>query len=138
MQATNLLVVDEPKDWKIPVESVTIIAARDYLSPEAAANFRNARVFNLCHSYAYQSLGYYVSLLAEARGHHAIPSVATLRDFRSVAIARTFGEEIDEAIQKALKREEGNEFLMSIFFGQTLDRAHAQLGGSFTASFPRP
>ena len=138
MQATNLLVVDEPKDWKIPVESVTIIAARDYLSPEAAANFRNARVFNLCHSYAYQSLGYYVSLLAEARGHHAIPSVATLRDFRSVAIARTFGEEIDEAIQKALKREEGNEFSMSIFFGQTLDRAHAQLGGQLYRLFPSP
>lgn len=138
MQAVNLLVVDDPRDWKIPVESVNVISARDYLAPQSATSHRSARVFNLCHSYAYQSLGYYVSLLAEARGHHAIPSVATLRDFRSVAIARTFGEEIDETIQSALKRESAGEFTMSIYFGQTLERAHARLGAQLYRLFPAP
>ncbi len=135
---TSLLVVDEPGDWKIPVESVTILSARDYLSPEKGPAHRCARVFNLCHSYAYQSLGYYVSLLSEARGQHAIPSVATLRDFRSVAIARTFGAEIGEVIQSALKREPGEEFSMSIYFGQTLDKAQARLAAELYKLFPAP
>jgi len=135
---TNLLVVDDLRDWKFPVDGVEILTARDYLSPEAQSLPGSARVFNLSRSYAYQSLGYYVSLLAEARGHHAIPSVATLRDFRSLPIARTFGMEIDETIGSALKKEPGTEFTLSIYFGQTLDRAHAKLGAQLYRLFPAP
>ncbi|MCB1231772.1 MAG: RimK family protein [Verrucomicrobiae bacterium] len=138
MQTSNLLVVDDPDDWKIPVDTVTIVSAREYLSPENSTLRRCPRVFNLCHSYSYQSLGYYVSLLAEARGQHAIPSVATLRDFRSVAMARAFGAEIEEVIQGALKREAGDEFHMSIYFGQTLERAHARLAAQLYKLFPTP
>lgn len=138
MQMTNLLVVDDPRDWQFPVEDLEIATARDYLAPQASATQRSARVFNLCNSYAYQSLGYYVSLLAEARGHHAIPSVATLRDFRSFPIARTFGQEIDETIETALKKETDTEFTLPIYFGQTLQRAHAKLAAQLYRLFPAP
>ncbi|MBK9976181.1 MAG: RimK-like ATPgrasp N-terminal domain-containing protein [Planctomycetes bacterium] len=33
------------------------------------------KVFNLCRYYSYQSLAYYVSLLAEARGHRRCPTL---------------------------------------------------------------
>lgn len=138
MQMTNLLVVDDPQDWRFPVEEVEIVTARDYLAPETSPTHRSARVFNLCSSYAYQSLGYYVSLLAEARGHHAIPSVATLRDFRSFPIARTFGQEIDETIETALKKEAATEFTLPIYFGQTLERAHGKLAAQLYRLFPAP
>lgn len=134
----NFLVVDEPARWELPLADVTILSAREYLTPQAPQLYRNARIFNLCGSYHYQSLGYYVSLLAEARGHHAIPSVATLQDFRSISIARSYGEEIDESIQISLKKETGDEFTLSIYFGQTLDGNHTKLSSAIYRLFPAP
>ena len=37
-----------------------------------------AKIINLSRSYAYQSKGYYASLLAEARGHRIVPTVETM------------------------------------------------------------
>ena len=138
MPTPNLLVVTNTSHWNLPLESVEVISARQYLSPDTVQQYPGARVFNLCRSYSYQSLGYYVSLLAEARGHRSIPSVGTLRDFRSQAIARSLGDEIDETIQNTLKKEDKAEFTLEIFFGQTLDRAHAQLGTQLYRLFPSP
>jgi glutathione synthase/RimK-type ligase-like ATP-grasp enzyme len=134
----NFLVVDDAARWPLPFGEAEIISARDYLSPQAGAGCRSVRVFNLCDSYAYQSLGYYVSLLAEARGQHAIPSVATLRDFRSLAIARSFGEEIQETIESTLRKLKEDDFTLSIYFGQTLDRTHGKLGVQIYQLFPAP
>ncbi|MFT4589930.1 MAG: glutathione synthase/RimK-type ligase-like ATP-grasp enzyme [Candidatus Binatia bacterium] len=138
MPSATLLVVDDPRHWRFPSEGVEIRSARDYLSTASSAQTAGARVFNLCDSYAYQSLGYYVSLLAEARGDRAIPSVATLRDFRSTAIARAFSAEIENTIRKSLKTETGNEFTLSIYFGQTLDKNHEKLGAQLYRLFPAP
>jgi glutathione synthase/RimK-type ligase-like ATP-grasp enzyme len=138
MPVTNLLVVDNPARWKLQLDGVEIIAARAYLSPESTPQHTEARVFNLCRSYAYQSIGYYVSLLAEARGHRALPSVATLRDFRSMAIARSLGLDIDEVIQAALKDQPGPKFELEIYFGQTLERRLARLGSQIYRLFPTP
>lgn len=132
------LVVDDVSRGVFPSGDAEVIAAREYLSPQAGVAHRSVRVFNLCDSYAYQSLGYYVSLLAEARGQHAIPSVATLRDFRSLAIARSLGEEIEETIETTLRKVEGDDFTLSIYFGQTLDRAHGKLGARIYRLFPAP
>ncbi|MFP4540344.1 MAG: RimK family protein, partial [Opitutales bacterium] len=138
MPTPNLLVVNTPARWKLPVDTVEVVSARDYLAPDFTRRFPQARVFNLCRSYAYQSLGYYVSLLAEARGHRAIPAVATLRDFRSAPIARSMGEEISEVIQGALKGVEGTKFELDVYFGQTLARAHQRLGAQIYRLFPAP
>lgn len=134
----NVLVVDDPARWQLSVEGGEIVSSRDYLAPQGATSYRSVRIFNLCGSYDYQSLGYYVSLLAEARGHHAIPSVATLRDFRSFAIAQSMGEEIDEIIQATLKKELASEFVFPIYFGQTLEKAHAKLAAKIYRLFPSP
>lgn len=138
MPTRNLLVVNNPANWKIPLDSVDILSAREYLSPDSPQRGTDARVFNLCRSYAYQSLGYYVSLLAEARGQRAIPSVSTLRDFGSTGIARSLGEEIDEHIQSALRHREENEFTLAVYFGQTIDPAISRLAARLYRFFPAP
>lgn len=135
---TNLLIVDDASGWQFPFGDAVILTASEYLTPESTNLSRNLRVFNLCDSYAYQSLGYYVSLLAEARGQHAIPSVATLKDFRSLAIARSFGEEFEEIIESSLKKEPETDFTLSIYFGQTLEKAHGKLGAQIYRFFPAP
>ena len=70
-----LFVVNNPDRWPINLPEVEVVAARSYLTDPAYFTLRNCKVYNLLRSYAYQSLGYYVSLLAEARGHKPMPRI---------------------------------------------------------------
>ncbi|MES1927063.1 RimK family protein [Salinisphaera sp. T31B1] len=77
--AEPIVVVESLKDWKAERQPVRLVEADEYLSDPAFAE-RGLHVINLCRSTRYQSLGYYCSLLAEARGHRVVSSVATLQD----------------------------------------------------------
>ncbi len=55
-----LIVVDNPSEWSLQIPGVSVVAARAYLTDPAYAEGRSVKVFNLCRSYRYQSLGYYV------------------------------------------------------------------------------
>ena len=74
----KLIVVEKPESWKISLEDVDVISPDKYLSDEGYQSIKNLKVLNLCKSYQYQSEGYYVSLLAEARGHKVLPGVSTI------------------------------------------------------------
>ena len=76
-----LLIVDNPKRWPLTIPGVEVISSGDYLTLRRYSDMRAAKVFNLCRSYRYQSLGYYVSLLAEARGSAA--AIRTRADIRT-------------------------------------------------------
>ena len=66
---TALLVVDHPEHWPLSIPAAEVIGADDYLRERRFRELKQARVYNLCDSYGYQTAGYYVSLLATARGH---------------------------------------------------------------------
>src|SRR5512136_61665 len=95
----NLIVVNNPKDWTFQIQGVELVSARSYLSDETYSQMRYARVFNLCKSYRYQSIGYYVSLLAAARGHKPLPSISTIQDLKSPTLVRIVDDDLDELIQ---------------------------------------
>jgi len=71
-----LLVMNNPRDWPLKMRGVEIVPARAYLAESRFSELRGVRVFNLCRSYRYQSIGYYVSLLAAARGHRPLAADA--------------------------------------------------------------
>src|SRR5690606_39927782 len=98
-----LLVVDHPKSWPLHIPDVSVVAARTYLTDPTYSDDRTAKVFNLCKSYRYQTVGYYVSLLATARGHKPLPDVNTIQDLKSQTVIRTLSEDIDEQVQQTLK-----------------------------------
>src|SRR5690606_40388342 len=98
-----LLVVDNPKNWPLHIPDVSVVAAHTYLTDPTCSDDRTAKVFNLCKSYRYQTVGYYVSLLAAARGHKPLPDINTIQDLKSQTVIRTLSEDIDEEIQHALK-----------------------------------
>ncbi|RJS91386.1 RimK family protein [Salinisphaera sp. Q1T1-3] len=77
--AEPIIVVESRRDWTSEATPVAMVLADDYLSDPKYGD-DEFRVINLCRSLRYQSLGYYVSLLAEARGHRVLPSVTTLAD----------------------------------------------------------
>ncbi len=137
----TIIVVDNPKDFVLDVSNVKVISARNYLSDGSLQARRRLKVFNLCKSYRYQSVGYYVSLLAEARGHRPLPSVATIQDMKLQTLIRLTSEELDELIQKTLSTMPSNEVELHIYFGRSVysmyERLAIQLFNLFQAPFLR-
>jgi glutathione synthase/RimK-type ligase-like ATP-grasp enzyme len=115
-----LIVVNNPRDWPLDIPGVTVLPARAYLTEPVYGEDRGARVFNLCKSYHYQSLGYYVSLLAEARGHKPLPRVNTIEDLQSQNLVRLLTEGLDEPIQRSLAPIKSDTFDLSIYFGRNV------------------
>lgn len=132
------LVVNKPENWNIPLENVEIVSAREYLTDPRYARLKNARIFNLCKDYSYQSKGYYVSLLAEARGHMAIPTVKNLVDLREPKLVKIVSDEFDDLIQKSLKAIKSSEFTLSIYFGQNVAQKYKELSAMFHRHFQIP
>ncbi len=140
--ATFLIVVEQLKDWHSDFPQQTVITARDYLScPEKYRN-RGLRVINLCRSYRYLSIGYYCSLLGEARRHRMLPSIQTITDLSSKAIYSLNVEDLDQHIQKAMKRHrlglDTDRFELMILFGQSEDPELQEIGRQIFDLFPAP
>ncbi|GAB2769113.1 RimK family protein [Salinimicrobium soli] len=132
------LVVNKPEHWNISLENLKVISAREYLTNPQFAKHKNARIFNLCKDYSYQSKGYYVSLLAEARGHMAIPTVKNLVDLREPKLVKIVSDEFDDLIQKSLKAIKSPEFTLSIYFGQNVAQKYRELSAMFHRHFQIP
>ncbi len=133
-----LFVVNNPKDWPLEIPGVTVVPARSYLTDAQYFEDRSAKVFNLCRSYKYQSAGYYVSLLAAARGQHPLPSLSTIQDLRSPGVARLLSEDLEELMQRTLKPLQVAEFSMNIFFGRCGDSAYDTLAWNLFGIFETP
>jgi glutathione synthase/RimK-type ligase-like ATP-grasp enzyme len=136
-----LIVVNNPDEWPLEVPEVQVVAARDYLLRSHFAELDNAKVFNCCRSYRYQSTGYYVSLVAAARGHKPIPNISTIQDMKSQTVVRLMSDELDGLIQETLADIRSKRFTLSIYFGKNLasryDALSAQLFKLFQAPFVR-
>ena len=124
---SNLIVVNNPRDWPPGIPGVTVVPARAYLTDPAFGGDRMARVFNLCKSYRYQTLGYYVSLLAEARCHKPLPRINTIEDLQSQNMVRLLTEGLDDLIQKSLAPIKPDTFELDICFGRNAANRHEQL-----------
>lgn len=132
------LVVNNPKDWHLHIPKVEVISAKSYLTDSRYSTIRYAKVFNLCRSYRYQSIGYYVSLLAEARGHKPLPSVQTIQDLKSPTMTKIVSEELDDIIQQSLKHIHGDKFVLSIYFGKNMAKVHDRLCSHLFKEFQAP
>src|SRR5262245_58430948 len=122
-----LIVVSNPRDWPLEIPGVEVISGRAYLTDPAYSGMRGAKVFNLCRSYRYQSIGYYVSLLAEARGHKPLPNVTTIQDLKSASMIRFVSDDLDEMIQKSLAPIQSERFVLSSYFGRNLAKRYDRL-----------
>ncbi|MDZ7764463.1 MAG: RimK-like ATPgrasp N-terminal domain-containing protein [Melioribacteraceae bacterium] len=134
----SFVVVNNPRDWNFNIDNVEVISAKSYLTESNFAEIKSARVFNLCRSYRYQATGYYVSLLAEARGHRSFPNVSTIQDIKTQSIVRIISDDLEELIQKSLVKIKSKEFVLSIYFGQNMahqyDKLTSQLYNLFSGS----
>jgi glutathione synthase/RimK-type ligase-like ATP-grasp enzyme/uncharacterized protein YbcV (DUF1398 family) len=133
-----LVVVNNPKDFSIEIEGVEVVTARAYLSDPTFQQIKSARVFNLCRSFRYQHTGYYISLLATARGHKVIPDITTIQDTKTQSIIRIKSEELDELIQRTLAGIKSKEYEFDIYFGKAIAREYQVLATQLFHHFPAP
>ena len=123
----KIIVINHPQRWILDVPGVDVISPKEYLENETYAKMKNARVFNLCYDYAYQTRGYYVSLLAEARGQKVIPSVKNILDLKAHAIVKSISEAQDELIQKTFRHIRSSEYVLSVYFGRNFSPQYDKL-----------
>ena len=116
----SIVVINKPKDWKFQIQDVEVVSAKAYLTDLKYSEISNLRVYNLCQSYRYQGIGYYVSLLAEARGHRSFPNITTIQDLKSQSIVRIISDELDKRIQSSFSRIRSNRFDLNIYFGKSV------------------
>jgi glutathione synthase/RimK-type ligase-like ATP-grasp enzyme len=134
----TLLVVERPERWSLELPGTEVVSARQYLTDRTFAESRRVTVFNVCRVYGYQRPGYYVSLLAAARGHRALPSVDTLQAFGVAPLARLTSEELDVLIQRSLGPLRSRTFELSIYFGRNVARRYDRLCKALFDLFPAP
>jgi glutathione synthase/RimK-type ligase-like ATP-grasp enzyme len=116
---TTLVVVNHPRDWPFDIAGMQVVTAGEYLGDPAYGDNPSARVLNLCPTDRYQGRGYYVSLLAEARGHRPLPEVKTLGDLQSSEppqglVPARFGDQL----QRALSANGESTFALDAYFGR--------------------
>jgi len=115
----KLIVVENPDHWQFNLEEVEVITPAKYIAGEVYQQTKGLKVINLCKSYQYQSLGYYVSLLAEARKHKVLPGIITIQDLRFPSILREDSQDFDELIQNSFRNEKSDRVEFDIYLGIT-------------------
>lgn len=133
-----LIVLENPNAWPIKAKGVEVVPAKRYLLDRRYSQMRSAKVFNLCRSYGYQTLGYYVSLLAAARGHKPLPSITTFQDLKLSPVVRILSEELEELIHESFGRIKSNEFELTIYFGHNMAKRYERISKALFNQFPAP
>ena len=63
----HIVVVDQPSEWADFLPEHLLLSARDYIAGKSIGTHQTLKVINLCRSYRYLGLGYYVSLPSSSR-----------------------------------------------------------------------
>lgn len=134
----KIIVINSPQKWVIDIPGVEVISPKAYLEEAVYARMKNVRVFNLCYDYAYQTRGYYVSLLAEARGQKVIPSVKNILDLKAHGIVKSVSDDLDLLIQKSFKHIRSEEFILSVYFGHNVSPQYDKLARELHKLFQVP
>lgn len=134
----SIVVVNNLIDWNFDIPDVEVVTSRSYLTDSKYSELRNVRVYNLCRSHRYQGLGYYVSLLGEARGHRVFPSITTIQDIKSQTIMRVISDELEELFQKSFSKLKSSEFNLSVYFGENVAKQYEKISKQLYNLFQVP
>lgn len=139
------IVVDRLDDWHPYYPTEDLISADDFLAldfrhRQAVEQDRTTHVINLCGELDYLGTGYYVSLLAQARGQRVLPTVETLNELSRKALIDLQLDSLSPLLAE-LDRQgslSGNNLTLRIFFGECRDPALARLARRLFERLPCP
>jgi glutathione synthase/RimK-type ligase-like ATP-grasp enzyme len=134
---STLIVTDQKQEW-FEVPDAAVLTARRYLAEPESGPEAGARVLNLCRTGRYQGRGYYVSLLAEARGQRPLPEVKTVEDLKSEAHVESLRDELEPLVRETLHHDESDRFQLDAYLGKDPAEGHQALAEKLFASVPVP
>ncbi|QRN85766.1 GNAT family N-acetyltransferase [Clostridia bacterium] len=134
----NIIVSDDPSIAVYDNDYVEIISSEEYIYNVRFQKTSNFRIFNMSDSYRYQSKGYYVSLLASARDHRVIPSVATMQDVTSVPLMNCFADEYNTILNDELRQLEKDTVEYTLVLGHELNGQSTKLSRHLYKLFEAP
>jgi glutathione synthase/RimK-type ligase-like ATP-grasp enzyme/ribosomal protein S18 acetylase RimI-like enzyme len=137
-ESKNLIVIDQPYSWERAEIKARVISVKDYINNSLYQNNASFRIFNLCSSYRYQTYGYYVSLLASARGQRVIPSTSSIKDVQIANVVQSLSYELNEQVNRILGKEKENSLSLDVYFGQTQLKEYKTLAASLFQVFEVP
>ncbi len=126
-----LIVVDRLTDLPPSLEGLPVMTTRDYIQRPRAAGRQPPKVLNFSRDYGYQTLGYFCSLLAEARGHKIVPSVTTMLELRRRNFYAYALPDLEELLNRTLRRlaePPQTSFRLLVCLGQPDDARLARFG----------
>nr|WP_300311754.1 RimK family protein [Halomonas sp.] len=115
------IVVDRSDDWRPYYPTDDLIEADTFL---AQIEHTPKRIINLCTNLDYLGRGYYVSLLAQARGSRVLPSVDTLNTLRRKSTTAMQLEGLTPALEELndlLRDEYMDSMTIEVMFGECHD-----------------
>jgi len=134
-----VIVVEKASDWGSYHPSDNVVTAKDYLKEPIRTDEERTQVINLCRSYKYLGTGYYVSLLAEARGHKVIPSVRAINDLRKRSLYGLDIEDLNQNLSRFLPdSRDATDFGILAYFGETSSEPLKDLARQVFEAFPCP
>jgi glutathione synthase/RimK-type ligase-like ATP-grasp enzyme len=133
----TLIVTDHGQEW-FDIPDTPVLTARQYLGEADGGGNGNARVLNLCRTGRYQGRGYYVSLLAEARGQRPLPDAKSIEDLKSQALVQGVRTQLQSLVEETLKHDESDLFQLDAYLGQDPARRHQALAEKLFASARAP
>lgn len=98
-----IILTDRRADTFDTLAAPLVRSPRDYIANAEKYPGKAVRVLNLVPDCSYLGLGYYASLLAEARGHKVIPSVETVVSLERKSLWQLAVEEFDDALNRRMK-----------------------------------
>jgi hypothetical protein len=99
-----VILVDQPKDFPNADTPHKVIMTSEYLARPKLFDFGRPKLVNLSRSYAYQSKGYYASLLAEARGHRVVPTVETMLELREAKLYEHALPDLEDELNRCTRK----------------------------------
>src|SRR5437868_15053146 len=113
----TVIVTDQNQKW-FEISEATVLTARRYLAEPENGNEGAVHVLNLCRTGRYQGRGYYVSLLAEARGQRPFPGVKNIEDLRYEAFLHVVDAELQPLLQETLPQDDSERFELDVYLGK--------------------
>jgi glutathione synthase/RimK-type ligase-like ATP-grasp enzyme len=132
----TLIVTDRGQEW-FDLPDAPVVTARRYLA-EPDNGGSDLRVLNLCRTGRYQGRGYYVSLLAEARGQRPLPDVKTVEEVKAEAFVRSLAAQLDTLVRETLRHDESDRFELQVYLGRDPAGRHQALAEKLFASVRAP
>jgi glutathione synthase/RimK-type ligase-like ATP-grasp enzyme len=139
------IVLDRLDDWQPYYPSEDLISADDFLSRDPLQRGLSdqdpaTHVINLCGELDYLGTGYYVSLLAQARGQRVLPTVETLNELSRKALIDLQLDTLAPLLGVMSRQGSltGDSLTLRVLFGECNVPALARLARKLFERLPSP